>query len=74
MNIGDKVIYEGQVATVVNEVRPKCKCKGKGAGYYELNVEGFPNNHMHRVPLTTVLEPFMPLTMTNQKLNKHKLI
>jgi hypothetical protein len=72
MNIGDKVIYEGQVATVVNEVRPKCKCKG--AGYYELNVEGFANNHMHRVSLTTVLEPFMPLTMTNQKLNKHKLI
>lgn len=70
MKIGDKVLYEGKVAEVVGENRPRCKCKG--AGYYELNVEGFPNNHMHRVPLTTFLEPYTHLTMANQEIKTHK--
>jgi len=66
MNIGDKVIYEGQVATVVNEVRPKCKCKG--AGYYELNVEGFPNNHMYRVSFNYSFRTFHTINYGKSKI------
>ncbi len=72
MKKGDKVIYQGQVATVIREVRPKCRCKG--IGYYELNLDSYPKNHMHRVPLDIVLEPFKPLEMTKQKLETHKLV
>jgi len=67
MKIGGKVLYEGQVATVINEVRPKCRCKGEG--YYLLEVEG---EGTKKVSLTTVLEPYTPLTMANQKLESHK--
>jgi hypothetical protein len=70
MKIGDKVLYKDQIATVINEVRPRCKCKG--AGYYEINPEGYPKNHMIRVSLDTVLEPYKPLTMANQKIEVHK--
>lgn len=70
MKIGDKVLYKGQAAEVVSENRPRCKCKG--AGYYELNVEGYPKNHMFRVSLDTVLEPYTHLTMANQELKTHK--
>ena len=70
MKIGDKVLYNGQIATVVDKVNPRCRCKGKG--YYELNLEGYPKNHMHRVPLDIILEPYVPLTMANQKLEVHK--
>ena len=69
MNIGDKVLYEGQVATLINEVRPKCRYKGEG--YYELHMEG---NFRKKVPLTTILEPFKPLEMVHHKLTPHTLI
>jgi hypothetical protein len=72
MKVGDKVLYEGKIATVINKVNPRCCCKGKS--YYELNFEGYPKNHMHRVPLDTVLEPYKPLTMANQELKVHNLI
>lgn len=70
MKVGDKVLYNRQVATVVNKVNPRCRCKGKG--YYELNFEGYPENHTIRIPLDTILEPYKPLTMANQKLEVHK--
>ena len=38
MEIGDKVTWDGKVGTIVNVVRPKCKCKGKG--HYVINVNG----------------------------------
>jgi hypothetical protein len=68
MNVGDKVLFEGKVLTVVNEVRPKCRCKGDG--YYVLEFEGTTI----KVPLTTVLEPFKPLEMAQQKLTPHTLL
>jgi len=70
MKIGDKVLYQGQVATVVNEVRPRCRCKGHG--YYELHLE--EGNYRKKVSLSTILEPFRPLEMTKQKLEVHKLV
>jgi hypothetical protein len=70
MKVGDKVLYEGKIATIINKVNPRCKCKG--AGYYELNLEDYPKNHMHRVSLDVVLEPYTPLTMANQKIEVHK--
>lgn len=72
MKKGDKVLYQGQLATIVDKVNPRCRCKGKG--YYELHIEGYPENHMHRVTLDTLLEPFKPLEMTKQKIETHKLI
>lgn len=68
MKIGDIVSYEGQVATVINEVRPKCRCKGEE--YYLLNLE--KSNSIKKVPLSIVLEPYKPLTMANQKIKTHK--
>jgi hypothetical protein len=68
MKIGDKVLYEGKVAEVVGEKRPRCKCKG--LGYYELSIEGYPENH--KVPLDVILEYYVPLTMANQKIETHK--
>ena len=70
MNIGDKVLYEGQVATIVHEVRPKCRCKGMG--HYEIQFE--EGNFRKKVPLTTILEPFKPLEMAHHKLTPHTLI
>lgn len=70
MKIGDKVLYNDQAATVVNKAIPRCRCKGHG--YYELNVEGYPKNHRVRVPLDMVLEPYNSLTMAKQKLEVHK--
>lgn len=68
MKVGDIVLYEGQVATVVNEVRPKCRCKGEG--YYVIHLE--ESNSSRKLPLSTVLEPYKPLTMANQKIEVHK--
>jgi len=65
MNIGDKVLYNGEVATLVEEVRPACKCKGKG--HYTLQIEG--SNFRKEVPITTILEPYTPLGMN---LKQHK--
>jgi hypothetical protein len=67
MNIGDKVLYEGQVATIVREFRPRCRCKGDG--HYELHFE--EGNFSKKVPLTTVFEPFKPLAMAQQQLTPH---
>jgi len=70
MKVGDKVLYEGQVATLINEVRPKCRCKGDG--YYEIEIES--SNSRKKLPLTTVLEPFKPVEMAHQQLTPHTLI
>jgi len=72
MKIGDKVLYNGEIATVVSEVTPKCRCKGHG--YYELSIEGYPKSRRFRIPLDTVLEPYKPLTMANQELKVHNLV
>lgn len=68
MKIGDTVLYEGQIAKLVGEFRPKCRCKGDG--FYTLQIEG--EFDFKRIPLTTELEPYTPLTMANQKLESHK--
>jgi len=67
MKIGDTVLYEGQIAKVVGEFRPKCRCKGDG--FYTLQIEGVG---IKKIPLTTELEPYTPPTMANQKLESHK--
>ena len=66
MKIGDKVLYKGKIATIVNKFNPRCRCKGK---YYELVIN---ETDIIRVPLDTVLEPYKPLTMANEKLEVHK--
>ncbi len=68
MKIGDIVLYEGKIATVVKKINPICRCKGEG--YYELHIE--KGNYRKKVSLNTVLEPYKPLTMANQKLEVHK--
>lgn len=68
MKKGDKVLYQGQIATIVDKFNPRCRCKGDG--YYELHLE--EGNYRKKVSLTTVLEPFIPLEMTKQKLEVHK--
>jgi hypothetical protein len=70
MNVGDKVLYEGQVATIVDEVRPKCRCKGQG--HYEIRLE--EGNFRKKVPLTTIFEPFKPLNMAHQQIAPHTLL
>lgn len=69
MKIGDKVLYQGAVATVIKMVIPKCKCKGHG--HYILHLE--EGNYRREVPLTTALEPYSPLK-ANKKLEVHKLL
>ena len=69
MKVGDIVLYEGQQVTIISEVRPRCRCKGEG--YFILELE---SGNRIKIPLTTVLEPYKPLTMANQNLEVHKLI
>lgn len=68
MKVGDKVLYNNQIATIVRESRPKCRCKGRG--YYLLEIEG--SDYEIQIPLTTNLELYKPLTMANQNLEVHK--
>lgn len=70
MNIGDRVLYNGEPATVSNEVRPKCKCKGQG--HYVITLDS--DNTDHKVPLTTILESYKPLNMANQQIEPLRLV
>lgn len=68
--VGDKVIYEGQIATVISRTIPKCKCKGKG--YYKLAVEG--ERGYKRVPITTELEDYNPIGLISTNVQTHNII
>lgn len=68
MKVGDKVLYENRVATVINEKRPKCRCKGMG--FYEIQIDN--TEIILKIPGNVILELYKPLTLTNQKLETHK--
>jgi len=68
MNVGDNVLYDGRVYTILRVVRPRCRCKGNG--HYELQSQ--EDGYVIKVPIETNLEPYKPLTMANQILEPHK--
>jgi hypothetical protein len=67
--VGQKVIYEGKVATITSHIIPKCKCKG--GRYYKLQFEGTDN--IAKVPMTTTLEDYNPIGMISTNISSHKL-
>ncbi len=69
MEIGQKVIYEGKVATISGRIIPKCKCKG--GRYYKLQFEG--TSDIVKVPMTTKLEPYEPIGLIRTNISSHNL-
>lgn len=67
MEIGDKVIWDGQIGVINGIEKPRCKCKGKG--YYLIYVNGVIN----KVPLTVKLKPYNPIGLINTNINPHRI-
>lgn len=67
LEVGDKVIWEGKIGTIVSISRPKCKCKGMGT--YNIDVDGVIN----KVSLRTKLEKYEPIGFISTNISTHSL-
>ena len=67
IEIGDKVRYDGEVMTVVDIIRPRCKCKG--AGSYVLEFDG----ERIKIPRRTKLEKVESIGLVNINITPHSL-
>ncbi len=67
LEVGDKVIWEGKVGIIESISRPKCKCKGMGT--YNINVDGVIN----KVSLRTKLEKYETIGLISTNISPHNL-
>jgi hypothetical protein len=67
--VGQKVIYEGKVATITSHIIPKCKCKS--GRYYKLQFEG--TDDIAKIPMTTKLKDYEPIGLIRTDISSHNL-
>lgn len=65
LEVGDKVIWDGKIGTIVSISIPKCKCKGMGT--YNIDVDGVIN----KISLRTKLEKYDPIGFISTNISTH---